>query len=69
MTPGLVDIHAHIDAAMPPAHCLSTGVTSLVDAGSRGADNVDELVALAKTAPNRVRVLLNLGRERTRRAR
>ena len=62
VTAGLVDIHAHIDAEMPPAHCLSTGVTSLVDAGSRGADNVGELVALARAAPNRVRILLNLGR-------
>ena len=59
---GLVDIHAHIDAAMPPAHCLTTGVTALVDAGSRGADNVADLVALASAAPNRVRILLNLGR-------
>src|SRR6186997_2169723 len=62
VTAGLVDIHAHIDREMLPAHCLSTGVTSLVDAGSRGADNVDELVAIAKEAPNRVRILLNLGR-------
>ena len=61
VTPGLVDIHAHIDD-MPPSHCLSTGVTSLVDAGSRGADNVDAVIATAKAAPNRVRVLLNLGR-------
>jgi dihydroorotase len=62
VTPGLVDIHAHIDREMPPAHCLGTGVTSLVDAGSRGANNVEEIVALAKDAPNRVRVLLNLSR-------
>ncbi len=62
VTPGLVDIHAHIDAEMPPSHCLTTGVTSLVDAGSRGADNVTDMIALAKAAPNRVRVLLNLGR-------
>jgi dihydroorotase len=62
VTPGLVDLHVHIDAAMPPAHCLSTGVTAMVDGGSRGADNVEELVALAKAAPNRTRVLLNLGR-------
>lgn len=62
VTPGLVDIHAHLDAVMPPSHCLSTGVTALVDAGSRGADNVAEVVALAKEAPNRVRILINLGR-------
>jgi dihydroorotase len=62
VTPGLIDVHAHIDAEMPPAHCLTTGVTALVDAGTRGADNVIELVALARRAPNRVRLLLNLGR-------
>jgi dihydroorotase len=62
VAPGLVDIHAHLDQMMLPAHCLSTGVTSIVDAGSRGADNIDELVAIAKAAPNRVRILLNLGR-------
>ncbi|MGQ0735631.1 MAG: amidohydrolase family protein [Acidobacteriota bacterium] len=62
VTPGLVDIHAHVSEEMPPAHCLSTGVTALVDAGSAGADNVAALVDLAKGAPNRVRVLLNLSR-------
>ena len=34
VTPGLVDIHAHISQEMPPSHCLSTGVTALADAGS-----------------------------------
>jgi dihydroorotase len=62
VTAGLVDIHAHIDSVMLPAHCLSTGVTSLVDAGSRGADNADELIGIARAATNRVRMLLNLGR-------
>ncbi|MEP7116862.1 MAG: amidohydrolase/deacetylase family metallohydrolase [Acidobacteriota bacterium] len=62
VTPGLIDIHVHTDAEMPPAHCLSTGVTALTDGGSRGADNVEELVRLATAAPNRVRLLLNLGR-------
>jgi dihydroorotase len=62
VVPGLVDIHAHVDREMLPAHCLSTGVTALLDAGSRGADNVADQVAIAKAAPNRVRILLNLGR-------
>jgi dihydroorotase len=62
VTPGLIDLHVHTDADMPPSHCLSTGVTAMVDGGSRGADNVAELVRLAAAAPNRVRVLLNLGR-------
>jgi dihydroorotase len=62
VTPGLVDIHAHLDAEMPPSHCLSTGVTAIVDAGSGGAGNVGALVTMAKSAPNRMRILLNLGR-------
>lgn len=61
VTPGLVDIHVHA-AEMPPAHCLSTGVTTLADAGSRGLDGIEELVGIAKTAPNRVRILINLSR-------
>src|SRR6185295_15366380 len=63
VTPGLVDLHVHANLPeMPPAHCLSTGVTSLVDAGSAGADNIEELVGIARKAPNRVRILLNIGR-------
>ena len=63
VTAGLVDIHAHLDNPdMPPAHCLSTGVTSVVDGGSRGADNVADLVSVARRAPNRMRILLNLSR-------
>lgn len=63
VTPGLIDIHTHLRAAEMPGICLSQGVTSLVDAGSRGADQIDEVVANAKRAPNRVRVLINLGRK------
>ncbi|MGH9784483.1 MAG: amidohydrolase family protein [Terriglobia bacterium] len=63
VTPGLIDLHSHVaDPAMPPAHCLSTGVTAQVDAGSRGADNVGDLVEIARAAPNRVRIFLNLAR-------
>ena len=38
VTPGLIDIHTHVRSAEMPGICLSQGVTSLVDAGSRGAD-------------------------------
>jgi dihydroorotase len=62
VTPGLIDIHAHLSREMLPAHCLSTGVTSLVDGGSSGADNAEEIVSIARSAPNRMRVLLNLAR-------
>jgi dihydroorotase len=63
VTPGLIDIHCHVAAKeLTPAQCLSTGVTSLVDAGSCGAENVDEFVKIAQSAPNRVRILLNISR-------
>jgi dihydroorotase len=63
VVPGLIDIHMHVaDAALTPARCLATGVTTLIDAGSRGADNIEDLVGVAGSAPNRVRVLLNLAR-------
>jgi dihydroorotase len=61
VTPGLIDIHTHVaDKDMTPAQCLAAGVTSQVDAGSRGAQNVDDLVKIAQSAPNRVRILLNI---------
>ena len=52
VTAGLVDLHAHLDSPdTPPAHCLSTGVTSIVDGGSRGADNVADWWAWPERAP------------------
>src|SRR5438105_14903746 len=63
VVPGLIDIHLHgADPKLPPSQVLSTGVTSMVDAGSRGADNIDELIGIARTAPNRMRILLNIAR-------
>ena len=63
VTPGLVDIHAHLgDPKLPPAALLGDGVTSVVDGGSRGADNVEELVKVVRNAPNRARILLNISR-------
>jgi len=61
--PGLIDIHLHArDATLLPPEILSTGVTSMVDAGSRGADNIDQILAIARSAPNRMRVLINISR-------
>ena len=63
VVPGLIDIHLHArDAELPPSEILSTGVTTMVDAGSKGADNLDEIVTIARNAPNRLRVLLNIAR-------
>ncbi len=55
VVPGLIDIHLHVrDGALPPAEILRTGVTTMVDAGSRGSDNIDQLVGIAQSAPNRI---------------
>ena len=62
VVPGLIDIHTHARSKEMPPLCLADGVTSLVDAGSQGADHIDDVVAVAKGAPNRVRVLLNIAR-------
>ena len=63
MLPGLLDIHAHYAQDDRGAHiCLSDGVTGWVDAGSAGADNIEEMVAVARSAPQSARILLNIGR-------
>src|SRR4051794_38479518 len=63
VTPGLIDLHVHVGAPeLTPAALLRDGVTSMVDAGSAGADNIDPLVRVAQGAPNRVRIFLNIAR-------
>ena len=63
VTPGLIDLHVHVGAPeLTPAMLLRDGVTSMVDAGSAGADNIDALVRVAEQAPNRVRIFLNIAR-------
>ncbi len=62
VVPGLIDFHMHAgDLRLSPAEVLSTGVTTFLDGGSRGADNIDELIGVAKQA-NRMRIFLNIGR-------
>ncbi|HEX4134212.1 MAG TPA: hypothetical protein VHY84_06290 [Bryobacteraceae bacterium] len=57
MAPGLIDIHVHArDVTLLPPEILPTGVTTVVDAGSRGADNLDQILKIARTAPNRMRI-------------
>src|ERR671929_53659 len=58
VVPGLIDIHTHTarDKNDAPV-CLADGVTAMVDAGSRGADFIDDGVAVAKAAPNQLRLL------------
>jgi dihydroorotase len=63
VTPGWIDLHVHVGAPdLTPAALLRDGVTSMVDGGSAGADNIDALVRVAEAAPNRVRIFLNVAR-------
>ena len=44
VVPGLLDIHTHAARIKDgPALCLADGVTGFVDAGSQGADRIDEI--------------------------
>ena len=63
VAPGWIDIHVHVGAPdLTPAMLLRDGVTSMVDGGSAGTDNIDALVRVAQAAPNRVRIFLNVAR-------
>lgn len=62
VVPGLIDIHTHARSKQMPSICLADGVTSLIDAGSQGSDHIDDVVSVARSAPNRVRILLNIAK-------
>jgi dihydroorotase len=63
VVPGLIDIHTHAARAKEePPLCLADGVTGFVDAGSAGADRIEDVVAIAQAAPNLGRVLINIAR-------
>jgi dihydroorotase len=63
VVPGLIDIHTHATRAKDgPSLCLADGVTGLIDAGSQGADHIDDAIAVARSAPQLCRVLINIGR-------
>lgn len=64
VVPGLLDIHAHYAQDPQGPHvALEDGVTGFVDAGSGGADNIDDIIAVARSAPQPARVLINIGRQ------
>lgn len=63
VVPGLIDIHTHFTRSKDgPALCLADGVTGLIDAGSQGADRIGDAIAVAQSAPQPCRVLINIGR-------
>ena len=63
VTPGLVDIHSHVrPAELSAEQVLSGGVTTVVDAGSRGSDGILDMIAVSNSAPNRLRALINVSR-------
>src|SRR6516162_78462 len=63
VVPGLIDIHTHAARVKDgPGLCLADGVTGLVDAGAQGADRIAETIAVARSAPQPCRVLINIGR-------
>jgi dihydroorotase len=63
VVPGLIDIHSHTArAAEGPGMVLQDGVTGWIDAGSQGADRIEEPIAIARSAPQQGRVLINIGR-------
>ncbi len=63
---GWIDIHVHCFPEMtlyydhPDAVGIETGVTTIVDAGSCGADNIDALYQWAQTSQTHVYALLNV---------
>jgi dihydroorotase len=63
VVPGLLDIHTHTArAAEGPGRVLQDGVTGWIDAGTQGADRIGETIAVARSAPQQARVLINIGR-------
>jgi dihydroorotase len=63
VTPGLIDIHTHAGRSKEgPPLLVQDGVTGWVDAGSGGADNIDQIAAVARGAPQIGRALVNIAR-------
>jgi dihydroorotase len=63
VVPGLIDIHTHAAASKDgPMLCLADGVTGLIDAGTRGAVRIAEIISIARTARQQCRILVNIGR-------
>jgi dihydroorotase len=64
VVPGLIDIHSHAARTKEgPGLVLKDGITGWIDAGSQGADRIDDPVAVARSSPQPGRLLINIGRE------
>ncbi|HSH74900.1 MAG TPA: hypothetical protein VLA09_04435, partial [Longimicrobiales bacterium] len=63
VVPGLLDVHTHYGREEEgPVVGLAGGVTGWIDAGSAGADQIDEVAAVARSSPQPGRALINIGR-------
>jgi dihydroorotase len=63
VAPGLIDIHTHAGRSKEgPPLALRDGVTGYIDAGSGGADNIDQIAAVARGSPQIGRCLINIAR-------
>jgi len=63
VVPGLLDIHTHTArSADGPGLVLRDGVTGWIDAGTQGADHIQNTIAIARSSPQPARVLINIGR-------
>jgi dihydroorotase len=63
VAPGLIDIHTHAARGKEgPPMALLDGITGWVDAGSGGADNIDQMAAVARGSPQIGRLLVNISR-------
>src|SRR5437867_10296889 len=68
VTPGLIDLHVHVFAGVshygiePDPHCLGTGTTTVVDAGSAGALTFPAFRKyVIEVAETRILPFLNIG--------
>lgn len=63
VVPGLVDIHCHAARSKEgPPLALLDGVTAWLDAGSFGADNIEQGAAVVRGGPSLGRLLINIAR-------
>ncbi|AKE94484.1 amidohydrolase/deacetylase family metallohydrolase [Cronobacter sakazakii] len=68
VSPGWIDLHVHCYPKSPIYHDepdavgVSTGVTTVVDAGSTGANDIDDFYALTRGVATEVLALLNVSK-------